>query len=213
MPISTETKVQVASADMAMGMAFPRSVDYWHHGDGNPIVIDGDCIDDTTVPDGGILHVHGDLASNVTAMGHHEIVITGNLLKDASITSTGFCHVYVGGKLNGLLSSSDSTKLWVGSDFTGGVKTGNPSTHVYVGGDFTGHVFPLQSLSLLYLTVAGFAANRLLDDIAAIGYTVFNASVAYGDVSPGIYPRDGHRKKTPQGNSFSRWSVAAINAT
>ena len=212
MPISTETIVSVALADMSMGTVFSRSIAYWHHGDGTPVVIDGDCTDDHTIPDGGVLHVHGDLASNVTAMGHHEIIITGDVLKDASITSTGFCHVYIGGKLSGLLNSSDSTKLWIGSDFSGGVKTGNPSTHIYVGGNFNGHILPLQSLSLLYLTVAGFAANRLLEEISNLGYTVFNAAVACGDVSPGLYPLSGHRKKTSQGNSFSRWTVETTNA-
>ena len=209
MPISTETIVSVALADMSMGTVFSRSIAYWHHGDGTPVVIDGDCTDDHTIPDGGVLHVHGDLASNVTAMGHHEIIITGDVLKDASITSTGFCHVYVGGRLNGLLSSADSTKLWIESDLSGGLKTGHPSTHVYAGGNFTGHILPTQRLSLLYLTIGGFAANSLLDDIANLGYTVFNAAVALSDVPPGLYPLNGHRKMTPQGNSLSRWSVAA----
>ena len=212
MTISTETIVSVASANMTIGMAFYQSIDYWHHGAGNPIVIEGDCTDDIAVPDGGVLHVHGNLASKVTAMGHHEIVIAGDVLKNASISSSGICHVYVGGKFYGLLESSDSAKLWIGSDFSGGVKTGNPSTNVYVGGNFTGHIVPGHSPSLLYVSVAGFAANQLLDDIANLGYTVFNAAVANSDVSPGLYPLNGHQKTTPQGNSLSRWSVSATNA-
>lgn len=208
MPISTEMIVNVASADVAMDMAFSRSVDFWHNGKYTPTIIDGDCIDDVSLPDGGVLHIHGNLSGNISAAGHFEIVITGNVLRGATIIASGFCHVFVGGNFDGSIESSDSTKLWVGSDFSGGLKTGNPSTTLQVCGDLTGHVLPAGSRSLLYITVSGFAANSLLSDIADLGYTQFNGAIASSDVEPGLYPNSGNVKKTPDGNSFSCWSVA-----
>ena len=50
MPISTETIVSVALADMSMGTVFSRSIAYWHHGDGTPVVIDGDALTITRYP-------------------------------------------------------------------------------------------------------------------------------------------------------------------
>ena len=155
-----------------------------------------------------MLHILGDLACNVSASGHFEIVITGNVLRDATITASGFCRIFVGGNFDGSIESVDSTKLWVGSNFTGTLKTGHPSTDLNICGDLTGHVLPAGKPSLLYINVAGFAANQLLTDIANIGYTLFHAAIASSDVEPGIYPDSGdYRKK-----SLNRWSVATKHA-
>ncbi len=44
-------------------------------------------------------------------------------------------------------------------------------------------------------------------------YTQFNASIARGNVAPGIYPVNGHLKKTAGGNSYNRWCVSTQNGT
>lgn len=219
--------VRIAHADIAMHMAFPRSVAHWHREDddkrvwqvrpGNcdalligkddAVVIDGTCSNGVSAPDGGIVHVYGDLCSTIDVAGHYEIIITGDVGPDAYIDATGFCHVFVGGRFAGALESTDSAKVWIGSNFDGTLKTGNPSTELYIGGDFNGQILPHETASLLWLTVAGFAADASLANIVDYNYTQFNASIAYGDVAPGIYPLNGHHKKTSGGNSFNRWCV------
>jgi hypothetical protein len=115
--------------------------------------------------------------------------------------------VFVGGRFRGELCSTDSTKLWIESEFNGVIKTGNPSTNIYIGSDCTGIISPSETAALLALTVSGFASNALLVRIAKSGYTEFNASISRSDVAAGIYPEIG-RTKNPDGtNSFNRWCV------
>jgi len=233
MPISTDMTVCIAHADIAMHMAFPRSIAHWHRADDeerpwqlragdcdalligkdDAVVIDGNCSNSVSAPDGGIIHIYGDLASTIVVDGHYEIVITGDVLRDAMIDASGFCHVFVGGEFAGELRSTSSAKIWIGSDFHGTVKTGNPSTEIYIGRNFNGNVLPNETASLLWLTVAGFAPQAFLSKIVDCGYTQFNASIARGDVAPGIFPLNGHLKKTSGGNSFNRWCVATENGT
>jgi len=233
MTISTDMIVRIAHADIAMHMAFPRSVAHWHReddekhpwrvlsgdcdalliGKGDAVVVDGNCSNSVSAPDGGQIHIYGDLSSKIDVAGHYEIIITGNVRRDAIIDASGFCHVFVGGDFSGELRSTDSAKLWIGRDLNGAVKTGNPSTELYIGGDFNGRILPNETASLLWLTVAGFAVHASLSKIVDCGYTQFNASISRSDVAPGIYPPNGHVKKASGGNSFNRWCVETENGT
>jgi hypothetical protein len=227
MPISTEMVVRIAHADIALDMAFPRSVARWQRGvdierpckvlggdcgavligEHDHFVIEGNCSNSVSAPDGGVMHINGDLASTIDASGFHEIVIAGDVLPNAKIHSSGYCHVFVGGRFRGEFCSTDSTKLWIESDFDGAIRTGNPSTQIYIGGDCTGNISPGETAALLALTVGGFASYALLSTIAKCGYTVFNASIARSDIPSGIYPEIGRTKKPDGGNSFNRWCV------
>jgi hypothetical protein len=227
MSISTQMIVRIAHADIALHMAFPRSVDHWQReedqerpwkvlaGDCGPVligkndgvVIDGNCSNGLSAPDGGAIHIYGDLACTIDVAGHYEIVVTGDVLPKATIQASGFCRVFVGGGFYGQLCSTDSAKLWIESNFDGIAKTGNPSTEIYIGNDYKGTISPSETASLLWLTVGGFASHASLAKIVAIGYTQFNASIARSDVPPGIYPTNGHVRKTSGGNSHNRWSV------
>lgn len=228
MPISTDMIVRIAHADIAMHMAFPRSVAHWqrerdkdhawqiHAGDcdalligqHDAVAIDGNCSNSVSAPEGGIIHIYGDLTSAIDAAGHYEIIVTGNVARGATIRADGFCRVFVGGRFDGELRSSSSSKLWIDSDFFGTVKTGTPSTEIYIGRDFNGNITPNETASLLWLTVAGFASHASLSKIVDCEYTQFNASIGRGDVAPGIYPIHGRVKKSSGGNSFNRWCVA-----
>jgi hypothetical protein len=229
MPLSTDTMIRVAHADVAAHLAFPRSVAHWDRtfvnkgrwkelsGDCDPIligrsdgvVVNGNCSNDVCAPDGGVVHVCGDLASRISVGDHCEIVIAGDVLPNASIDASGFCHVFAGGTFCGSLRSADSAKVWIESDFTGSIATGTPSTEICIGGDYDGHISPAERAALLYLTVGGFAAHAALLKIADHDYTQFHASVRRSDVAPGLYPQDGHRRKASGGNSLNRWCVAA----
>ena len=171
------------------------------------VAIDGDCSNRVSAPDGGLIHIYGDLASQLDADGHYEIVITGDVAANGRIEALGYCHVFVGGRFSGELCSSDSAKIWIESDFNGTIKTGRPSTEIYVGRNYLGNIKPAETASLLWLTVAGFAAQGLMSEIVDCGYTQFNASIAHSDCAPGIYPTNGHLRKAFGRNSFNRWCV------
>lgn len=231
MPFSTDMIVRVAHADIAMHMAFPRSVAHWNreHDEQHPwktlpahcrsiligkndgVLIDGNCSNGVSAPEGGLIHICGDLASRIDADGHYEIVVSGDVKEGATIDASGFCHMFVAGDFSGELRSTDSAKVWIGSNFNGTVKTGAPSTAMYIGGDYNGNVMPKKTAALLWLTVAGFATQASLSKIVGCEYTQFNASIARSDVAAGLYPLDGHHRKTPHGNSFNRWCVQAEN--
>jgi hypothetical protein len=227
--ISTDMIVRVAHADIAMDMAFPRSVAHWHREDegehpwkilaGNcnailigkedGVVIDGNCSNNVSAPDGGRVHIYGDLASKIEIGGHYEIVVTGNVHPGATINASGFCHVFVGGAFSGELRSSGSAKIWIGADFNGTLLTGGPSTRIHIGGNYTGSIRPIEEGSLLWMTIAGFASETSLSKIADCEYTQFHASVASSNMPVGLHPPNGHRKKASGTNSFNRWSVAS----
>ena len=228
MPVSTETQVRVAHADVVMNMAFPRSLEYWQHGEkeSDPwllrtgdtgaifieekqaVIIEGDCLHKVSAPEGGAIIVCGNLYSTLDVSGFSEIIITGDVRPDGYIRADNFCHAFIGGRLEGTLQSAGSTKVWIDSDFVGILKTGYPSAHIHVGGDYTGRMIPLEKPSLLWLTVAGFAVNESLHRIMDFYPNCINASIAVSDVPPGIYPREGsHQKRYLGGNCRTRWSV------
>jgi hypothetical protein len=232
MPISNEMIVRIANADIAMHMAFPRSVTHWHEpneerswkilaggcdplllGKGNAVAIDGDCSNRVSAPDGGIIHVYGDLYSTIEIAGHNEIIITGNVRPGAEILASGFCHLFVGGEFSGKLRSTGSSKIWISSDFLGAIETGNPSTELFIGGNYIGDIRPAEQAALLWLTVGGYASEKSLSRIVDYRYTQFNASIAVSDTAPGLYPTNGHLKTASGGNSFNRWCVQNKNGT
>ncbi len=230
MPISTEMKVRVSHADILLGNAFHQSVAFWQRGETvkrpwrtfsnrcgalligkhDGVVIEGDCSNGVAAPDGGVIHVHGNLASTINVSGFYEIVITGDVFPEGLIEASGFCHVYVGGSFSGELRSSGSTKLWIDSAFDGTIRTGQPSTTIYIGKDCNGTVLPKEAGSLLSLIVDGFASTAFLTAIVDCEYTVFDGSIRWSDVPPGIYPAGGWLRKTNGGNSFNRWCVRAL---
>ena len=190
-----------------MDNAFSISILHWQNGKQVSNEIDGDCVEQISMTDGGQLHINGNLNAEINTGGHHEIIIAGNVNGDAIIKCSGFCSVFVSGDFNGTIESTDSAKLWIGANFSGTIKTGTPSTSIRINGDYDGNVESLGELSLLDLTINGFAKNDSLTQISQLGYTVFNAAVGASDVEPGIYPVGEHRIKTESGNSFSRWSI------
>ncbi|WP_144058971.1 hypothetical protein [Rhodopirellula sp. SWK7] len=176
-------------------------------GEHDALVVEGDSGALLSAPDGGILHVNGDLNADLESGGFHEIVIRGNVSSGATIRADGFLHIYIGGDMRGRIETTDSSKIWIDGDFTGSLATGNPSTNLYVAGDFSGAVAPHHDASLFFLCIDGYASHDLISSIASIGYTVFNASVGVSDVAAGLYPNGSGRRQTTSGNSYSRWCV------
>lgn len=234
MPISTDMIVRIAHADVAMDSAFPQSIAHWNGedalwrsedeenyawqiqsgdcdalllGKGDAVIIDGDCSKKVSVPEGGIIHIYGNLHSMIDVGGFTEVIVTGDVGPNGLICAEDDCYVFVGGRFAGSLQLTESSKLWIGSDFDGTLKTGCPYTRIFIGGDLKGQILPNESVSLLNLTVFGFAANATLHNIMDCNYTTFQASIAESDLEPGIYPLNGHQRRPSGGNSFNRWCV------
>lgn len=227
MPIPNYLQRSVAYVDILTDHAFSRSVSYWRDPNdtacrwskintlSNPLLIgpkdalEIDCDSNATIsaPDGGVIHINGNLNADLEPAGHHEIVIRGNVDENATIRATGFCHVYIGGSVFGRIESVGSCRLWIDGGFSGALMTGHPSTNLHVSGDFSAAVRPIKKASLLFISIDGFARHDLISDIASVGYTMFNASIGASDVNPGLYPEGPGRRKTESGASHFRWCV------
>ena len=229
MAISTDMIVRVAHADVTMDTAFPSSVRRWQRGDEGDMPwtiypcpckhlsirqmhgaeIDGECTDGISAPNGGFIHINGNLSSRVDIDGHYELVVIGDVASNAEINASGICHMFVGGDFRGTLTAAGMCKLWIDGDFSGLIYTGTPMMEIHVGGNYSGRILPNSKTkpALLSLSVTGFAAEKSLTSIADCCYTVFRASVGISNVPTGIHPKSGYHRHTHRGNSFSHWCV------
>jgi len=226
MPIPQNIQRRVAHLDVLID-AFHGSVAYWRLasesekrwakienptqpmliGEHDALDVDSNCNARISAPDGGIIHINGDLNVDLETGGFHEVVIRGDVSADATIRASGYFHIYIGGSVLGRIESTDGARIWVDGDFRGSLATGNPSTNINIGGNFDGAIAPLDNASLLYLCVDGFASHDLISSISGIGYTVFHASIGSTDCAVGLYPDGPGRRTTESGNSYSRWCV------
>ncbi|HBE71814.1 MAG TPA: hypothetical protein DDW52_27030 [Planctomycetaceae bacterium] len=217
---------RVAHIDVLGGMVFPLSISYWSKGksakrwverpsqtepvligSGDAIAVNGDSEALISAPEGGIVHVSGDLKSGLELGGHHEVILGGDVAEGTTIKASGFHDIFVGGSVHGKIVASGTSKIWIDGDFTGALMTGTPSTNVHVLGNFAADISSTDEPALLWLAIGGFASNATLVSIASVGYTQFNATVGRSDVPPGLYPDGTGHRRTAHGNSYSRWCV------
>jgi hypothetical protein len=171
------------------------------------VLIEGDCREKLSLPDGGLVHIYGDLHKTIEIGGQGEIVIGGSVLPNAAIEADGIHHVFVGTDLNGTIRSLGSLEVWVGGNFGGHCHTGNPITQLHVGGDISGQFEPTREASLLYLDVDGFMPYETLKTASKYGYTEFNATLGFSDRAPGFYPEEWARLENRR--SYCRWTIHA----
>jgi cytoskeletal protein CcmA (bactofilin family) len=227
MPIPTHIQRRVAHIDVLTQDAFSRSVSYWRLGFGkeqrwstvdaqsqplligsdDALIIDCDSNALIAAPDGGVVHINGDLNADLDAAGLHEIVIRGDVSAQSTIRADRFSSIYIGGSVFGRIESQEKAEIWIDGNFSGSLATGYQSTELHISGNFNGSITSYDDdPSLLYLSVDGFAANKLISSIASIGYAIFNASVGASDIEPGLYPNDPGRRRRATGN-VSQWCV------
>ncbi|MEO9594127.1 hypothetical protein [Rhodopirellula bahusiensis] len=227
--ISKAIQRRIAHLDVLAEMQFPVSISHWHSGgpqefrwtrrksQADPILIgrrdaleiDADADSTISAPDGGIVHINGDVNADLELGEHHEVIICGDVCKNATIRADGYHHLYVAGSVFGEIAVSGSSSIWIDGDFKGKLTTGTPSAQVRVLGDFAGEVNPLEQAALLSLAVGGYASHGLMTDLAMKGYVEFHATVGRSNVVPGLYPIGTGHRKNEHGNSFSRWCVHA----
>jgi hypothetical protein len=147
--------------------------------------VDGDCLTTIRAPEGGVVHILGDLKSTVVVGGQSEVVIAGSVTQSGAIVADGITRVLVGGDIEGTVVSSGSLMTWVNGSLKGHVETGTPMTDLHVVGDFTGTLEPQDKGALLDLDVHGFTGQASIDAILAHGYTSARFSIGLSDAEPG----------------------------
>lgn len=226
-----EVVLAVTYCDVVANRMFLNSVRHWQSGwlttgtwtiqaDGDllsvhnslkkaTVLVKGDCRAEITVGKGRMVHIYGDLRSNLTISGLSEVVIGGDITKDGVIENDGILRVFVGGNVDGRISSKSSSILWINGDVTGTIYAGDPRTEVHVIGDFVGQFLPLEVGSMAYLDVRGNMPSELIEKTARYGWIDFNASVGSSDAAPGLYglyePKSRIKPKSYIPNS--RWVV------
>lgn len=226
--IPKEQQRRVAHLDVQSTVVFSRSIDYWRLegrgkdrwksvdppetalliGKNDGLIINGDLNTPVSAPDGGVIHIAGDLNSRLETGGHHEVVIEGDVAAGATIQASGFFHAYIGGSLLGSVTARDSSRVWIDGDFAGVFSTGTPSTQLSIAGSFSGEVAPTVDAALLWLVVDGYASNDTVQALSMVGYTDFSASIGASDVASGLYPTGSNRRtKKSGGNCYRRWCV------
>lgn len=204
-----EHKLRIAYLDVVSEMAFQSSVEYWRRksdsekrwvkinsqtkpmliGKDDALEVDGNSMAEISAPEGGIIHINGNVNSNIQIGGHSAVIVRGDLASTSTMNVSGISHIYVGGSLRGRIVSTGSLAIWIDGDFIGSLETGSPSTKLHILGDFTGKVTPFEKAALLWLVVKGHASDELISNISMLGYTQFNAAIDHSDVEPGLYPR------------------------
>lgn len=223
-----EQQLRVAYLNVVSGkMAFQSSVEYWRRksdsekrwvkinlqtkpmliGKDDALEIDGNAMAEISAPEGGIIHINGNVNSDIELGGHSAVIVRGDLASTSTINVSGISDMYVGGSVRGRIVSTGSLAIWIDGDFIGSLATGSPATNLHVRGDLTGRITPFENAALLWLVVKGYVSNELISDISTMGYTQFNAAIDYCDVEPGLYPKGPGSRKTDSGNSHIRWSV------
>lgn len=151
-------------------------------------ICEGDCHSPLSLPEGGCLHIVGCLLSDIESHLSHEIVIGGDVEKDATIRVSGPSHIFIGGNFNGKIISSGSAAVWIEKNFNGTVIVGDAHLDIHIGLDCTGNFGRLEDGGSLWLTVGGFASSKLLSEIAGVEFRHFRASVMRSDAIRGVYP-------------------------
>jgi cytoskeletal protein CcmA (bactofilin family) len=228
-------KLAVGHASVLMDMAFHSSLLYWQSGVVDytntwsiveagdllspitstqkiTVLIQGDCQADISLADGALVQIYGDLASRVKVDGHCEILIGGSILPEAGIEAQGITHIFVGGDVDGFVQGTSSLKVSVHGHLRGMIRTGHPTIELRVEGDFLGQMQPTQKASLAYLVVQGFMPYGTLQSTAQHGYARFDATIAFSDRSPGIYPDPVEYKRLAQQRNYCTWVILASTA-
>ncbi|QDT07434.1 hypothetical protein K227x_58610 [Rubripirellula lacrimiformis] len=232
MPFPSDVQRRVAHIDVLSENVFAESILYWNHGfeveqrwmkvnaasrpmrigSGDALDLDCDCDVVISAPEGGVVHVNGNLGCDIVAGGRLELVVRGNVLENSTIRVNGFLHIYVRGSLYGQIEATDSSKIWIDGDVSGHIKTGDPSTNLNIAGNYFGGITSKDvDAGMLFLCIEGFASDESMCSLATIGYSVFTASVGSSNVEPGFYPNGSIACQTQFGYSSSRWCVHRQN--
>jgi hypothetical protein len=184
-----KTKIDIASITN-MGSRFYQSLSNFKYNsdkyDADYEFIVGDL--DHDISDTAIIHIVGNLNSNVTLGNHSELIVMGNVSKNTVITVDGIARIYIGGTHSGVIESNGSSVIYIKEHMRGSIHTGDPSTEIYIYGDLSGAIRPSSQVgSLASLNVYGYTDISTIKSIFGYKYTEFSAAFHYSNYKPGIY--------------------------
>lgn len=146
-----------------------------------------------SVQGGKVVHIKGDLNTDIVIGEHSELVIGGDVSHESTIYSEGISKVFVGGNFYGKIESRRSSSIYVMGDFKGTLYTGAPSTHLVVKKDFEGIIIPnLGSGAILTVDVKGYASREFIESFYNLDYTKVNGYFGSSDMPTGVYRFNNH---------------------
>jgi hypothetical protein len=212
-------QLEVGHAGVVWPLYFVSSLNYWrsgeldvthkwsidHDGDLNArhafkeessVLIKGDCRADIGLAKGGLVHIYGNLANTIDFHGNGEIVIGGAILPGAAIKcDDGIQAVFVGGDVQGVVSTKGMLKIAICGSLVGTIETGDPSAEVHVHGNLTGKLKAPKSGGLLFLEVGGYMPYATIEALCRDKYIDFRADIATSDHPSGIYPQRADERR------------------
>jgi len=149
--------------------------------------IDGDA--NTDIKDTEVVHIQGNLNSSIFLNDLNELVIGGDVAKEANIYVSGISRIFIGGSLEGSIISSGSMEVTIKGNHYGVIEAGDPHTNIVVHGDFNGTLMPnnKDDGSLVSITVKGYTDIKTIKSIYSYKYTEINSAFYTSNVKPGIY--------------------------
>lgn len=167
------------------------------------VLINGDVTADIEIAGNSIVHILGDLDATLDLQGICEVVIAGNLTKDATIICDGQLELFVAGDTAGVFGSTASSTIVIDGDADGTIQSGAPATTLTITGSLLGTIAPPSNKdTILTLRVDGFTPSTKMKSLAAAGFTRINATLGTSDTPPGLYPQDENATRPT-----ARWIV------
>ncbi len=161
------------------------------------VLIEGNCTSKITLPDGGMIHIKGDLTGELDVKGHCEIIIAGEVSKGALIKTDGIVDILVGGDVNGNLVNISSSVYFIKGNLNGNVVTGDPSIYLYVYGDcYASFAHYGDRGSMMRLMVEGYMPLDNMEQLQKLKYTEVLAFVQESNSPRRTRPTYGHRDQT-----------------
>ncbi len=135
-----------------------------------------------------VVHIQGDLNASIQLHGHSELIISGDVNKNARIYINDIARIYIGGSMLGSVIANSSFQLNIAGNLSGHVLTGNPTSKIIVLGDLTGMVQPNKGDgALVSITVHGHTDIEKIKKIYSNDYTEIIGAFKYSNDKPGTY--------------------------
>lgn len=165
--------------------------------------VTGDANKDIEIASNAIVHILGDLNATLELKGICEVIIAGNLTKNATIICDGQLELFVGGDSAGIFGSTQNSTIVIDGTATGTIQAGAPATTLTVTGDLLADVPPpANKNAVLTLRVDGYVASTKIRRMANAGFTRVTATLGTSDTPPGLYPQNDTSTR-----SSARWVV------
>lgn len=189
-----ETKLMVATISASTRfLGFTRSIVLFENSDPRTDkslglnLIEGSA--NSTIEEGGAIHITEDLNADVYLSAHSELVIGGSVSSSSSIYVSGLSAIYVNGSFEGEIHSTEPFHLHVNGDYHGKVRFTGSSNKIVVYGDFFGEVEPSGNSELYsaIVVVEGFTEQAVIESVYSHEYVTLTGVFYSSNVTPGIY--------------------------